>query len=250
MGKKLVRCLSKNEKCVACLKSKDNGEGKLVTPGGKVKANISTYTISNYGCGNKCKCKTLKGGNLINTLVNLSIPFGLVLSKEHVPLVRRTLKKTLGLKGGKRKQVRKKRTKKNAKKKKKYLKKTLLKKRKAQQKRRKTARSVRSMSWSKSTMTSGDWSPEDRPIDSPDAARKRLYTARKKEQSDFAKLPKRIQKIIIEQEKKERKAKISRKCGRGTGAGGRRARRTRRKRTLRGGFMRGSTRNFCSLKKL
>jgi len=85
MGKKLRECLSKNKKCVDCLKSKDNGKGNLVTPGGKVK-NISTYTISDWGCGKKCKCddkKTLKGGSLINTLVNLSIPFGLVLAKEY-----------------------------------------------------------------------------------------------------------------------------------------------------------------------
>ena len=246
MGKNWRDCLSNNGKCVECLKSK--GNRVLLTPKNRLKKNTSAYAISDSGCDKKCKCndKTLKGGSLINTLINLSIPFGLVLSKEHVPLVRRTLKKTLGLKGGKRKQVRKKRTKKKAKKKKKYLKKTLLKKRKAQQKRRKTARSVRSMSWSKSTISSGDWSPEDRPIDSPDTARKRLYTAKKKEQSDFAKLPKRIQKIIIEQERKEREAKKSRKCGRGQG--GRRTRRTRR--TLRGGFMRGSTRNFCSLKKV
>ena len=246
MGSKRIECLSNNKNCVACLKSK--GNRVLLTPKNRLKKNTSAYAISDSGCDKKCKCndKTLKGGSLINTLINLSIPFGLVLSKEHVPLVRRTLKKTLGLKGGKRKQVRKKRTKKNAKKKKKYKRKTLLKRKKAQQKKRRTARSVRSLSWSKSTISSGDWSPEDRPIDSPQVARKRLYTARKKEQSDFAKLPKRIQKIIIEQERKEREAKKSRKCGRGQG--GRRTRRTRR--TLRGGFMRGSTRNFCSLKKV
>jgi len=221
MGKNWRDCLSNNGNCVDCLKSKDNGKGNLVTPGGKIKK-ISAYAISDSGCGNKCKCKTLKGGSLINTLVNLSIPFGLVLAKEYVPLVRRTLKKTLGLKGGKRKQ---KRTKKNAKKKKKYKKKTLIKKRKAQQKKRRTARSVRSLSWSKSTISSGDWSPEDRPVDSPDVARKRLYTTQKKEQSDFAKLPKRIQNIIIEQKKKEKRTKTYSQCGRGQ-----RTRRTRRTR--------------------
>jgi len=248
MNKKWRDCLSNNGKCVDCLKSKDNGKGNLVTPGGKIKK-ISAYTISDWGCGNKCKCKTLKGGSLINTLVNLSIPFGLVLAKEYVPLVRRTLKKTLGLKGGKRKQ---KRTKKKAKKKK-YKKKTLIKKRKAQQKKRRTARSVRSLSWSKSSISSGDWSPEDRPVDSPDTARKRLYTSQKKEQSDFAKLPNRIQKIIIEQDKKERQTKKGKKysqCHRGQGGRRTRRTRTRRTRTLRGGFMRGSTRNFCSLKKV
>ena len=105
--KKDLKCMSKNKKCMKCLKSKNS---KKFISGKSIKGSTTMFDLYDYGCNKKCKsCKEeeQKGGGLPNVL----IPLGLIVAREYGPKLVRSLKRRLTKKGGRkrRRTVRKRR---------------------------------------------------------------------------------------------------------------------------------------------
>ena len=105
--KKDLKCMSKNKKCMECLKSKNS---KKFISGKSIKGSTTMFDLHDYGCNKKCKsCKEeeKKGGGLPDVL----IPLGLIVAREYGPKLVRSLKRRLTKKGGRkrRRTVRKRR---------------------------------------------------------------------------------------------------------------------------------------------
>jgi len=94
--KKDLKCMSKNKKCMECLKSKNS---KKFISGKSIKGSTTMFDLHDYGCNKKCKsCKEeeKKGGGLPDVL----IPLGLIVAREYIPKLVRSLKRRLTKKGG------------------------------------------------------------------------------------------------------------------------------------------------------